>query len=262
MTISIISCFSSSSPATSSNVVFTSSSSASYIFPLSPSPCICINNTNNTNINIVGNIENALSAIDKNTLGFSCINVISFPSCTFSWTNSINACVLGTIAVLGSSCSFKFTLIVVLPTVIFIFSTFPSFICLIKSVYEIWSSGITSSSFFSFITVYTTAPNITNASITINIHNNIFLFLSLSFLLLFLFFLFSLSLFLLSFNFLTSKQIYVYVILHIASFWFISNFRSFLFLFSLFSFLFLLFFSFFLFLLFFLLFFFFSFLFL
>ena len=38
-----------------------------------------INNTNNTNINIVGNIENALSAIDKNTLGFSCINVISFP---------------------------------------------------------------------------------------------------------------------------------------------------------------------------------------
>ena len=117
---------------------------------------------------------------------------------------------LGTIAVLGSSCSFKFTFIVVLPTVIFIFSTLPSFICFIKSVYEIWSSGITSSSFLSFITVYTTVPNITNDNATIIIHSNTFLFLSLSFLL-FLFFVF--SLFLLSFNFITSKPILIHCFL-------------------------------------------------
>ena len=57
-TISINSFFSSSKPATSSNLTFVFLSVSSYTFPFSPSPCILNIMINNATIIMVGRIEN------------------------------------------------------------------------------------------------------------------------------------------------------------------------------------------------------------
>ena len=66
-TISIISCFSSSNPATSSNLTFVFCVSESYTFPFSPNPCILkIINTNTIRI-IVGKNDIIVLKITINT---------------------------------------------------------------------------------------------------------------------------------------------------------------------------------------------------
>ena len=105
-TISSISDFSSSKPATSLNVILSCDTSGSYIFPLSPKPCIWkISITSITNIN-VGKIDTKPSEnANKTFLGF-CTNstlLFSLSSCAFSCISSTKACVLGTIACFFSS---------------------------------------------------------------------------------------------------------------------------------------------------------------
>ena len=163
-TISIISAFSSSRPATSLNVILSWEISGSYTLPLSPRPCICIINITNIIKIIVGKRPIIASDIDANTfLGF-CINSISFSvlsSWVFSCTNSTKACVLGTIAVFSSSSPLYFNLTDVLPTVISTFSIFPSLMSCINCVYATFFSSFC---WLLFINIPTT-----NTAITINI---------------------------------------------------------------------------------------------
>ena len=133
-TISIISLFSSSSPATSSNVTFVFLSVSSYTCPFSPNPCILNIIINNASIIAVGKSDIIYPGNLYKILGVFCINSISFPSATFDCTKSIKLPTFGTIEVFSSSSFFTLTFTVVLPVFISIFSIFPADISFIKSV--------------------------------------------------------------------------------------------------------------------------------
>ena len=75
-TISIISLFSSSNPATSSNLILDFVVSASYTFPLSPSPCILNSTMTKATSIIVGNSENNVCMTPINGFCFFCTNSI------------------------------------------------------------------------------------------------------------------------------------------------------------------------------------------
>ena len=82
-TISIISSFSSSNPATSSNLIFVFLSVSSYTLPFSPNPCILNIIINNASIIAVGKIDIIILGICAKILFGFCINSNSFPSATF-----------------------------------------------------------------------------------------------------------------------------------------------------------------------------------
>ena len=160
-TICIISCFSSSSPAISLNVILVFCVVASYTFPFSPKPCIWINKNINTIIIIVGNNASIFVAMLKNIFCSFWISSIVLPSFTWSWTNSIKASFSGTITSFSSSCSFIFTFTVVLLDFISIFSTWLSLIFVISSVYAtVWSSFCLLCSIYFII--QNTIPTIAN----------------------------------------------------------------------------------------------------
>ena len=177
-TISINSSFSSSSPATSLNLIFVFLSVSSYTFPFSPpNPCILYIIINSAIIISVGKkLINTVKICVNVFFGF-CISSISFPSATFCCTNVINASVFGTTEFFSFSSSFTFTFIDVLPTVISTFSILPSLICFIKSVYANSVSSLSLLFFRINVVAIIAITSITNKDV-----NPISIFLSLLFL--------------------------------------------------------------------------------
>ena len=93
--ISIISFFSSSNPATSSNFTSLFDTSGSYTLPFFPTPCISkIKYAIPNIINVGKNLTNPVMKLAKIDFLFCSISTV-FPDAIFWFTNSMNACVFG-----------------------------------------------------------------------------------------------------------------------------------------------------------------------